>query len=236
MKSWWIDEMAHAGDEHLDDAYVAGYERKSGFDPSGDVELLVSHGLDSDSVVIDFGAGTGIFALAVAPICRRVIAVDLSPSMTAALRRRVNELGVDNVDIVDAGLLSYKHSGDPVDFVYSRNTFHQVPDFWKAIALTRIAGMSKPAALLRLRDLVFDFEPADAVRAIEEWMAGAVEDSTVGFTATELADHVRLEHSTYSWVFEPMLERTGFSILERSYNRAAYGTYLCEYVGNEGAA
>jgi ubiquinone/menaquinone biosynthesis C-methylase UbiE len=231
MWPWWIDEMAHAGDEHLDDDYVARYEAKAGFDPLPDIDLLRSRGLDADSLVIDFGAGTGVFALAVAPICRRVIAVDISPSMTSVLRTKVRESGVANVDVVDAGLLSYEHSGEQVDVVYSRNTFHQVPDFWKAIALSRIATIAKPGAMILLRDLVFDFEPSGAEFAIERWMAGAVDDPSVGYTAADFAAHLRLEHSTYSWLFEPMLERTGFVILEKAYWRAAYGSYLCQLQG-----
>ena len=48
-----------------------------------------------------------------------------------------------------------------------------------------------------------------------------------GWTADELAEHVRIEHSTYSWLFEPLLERTGFEILEREYVRGVYGAYTC---------
>ena len=58
-------------------------------------------------------------------------------------------------------------------------------------------------------------------------MAGAVDDPARGWTATELAEHVRIEYSTYSWLFEPMLERTGFEILDRDYAREAYGAYRC---------
>jgi hypothetical protein len=50
----------------------------------------------------------------------------------------------------------------------------------------------------------------------------------VGFTADELATHVRTEFSTYSWLFEAMIERVGFTILDRHYRRSAYGTYTCE--------
>ena len=69
---------------------------------------------------------------------------------------------------------------------------------------------------MRLHDLVFDFEPAQAEERIAAWMAGAVDDPARGWTADELAEHVRIEYSTYSWLFEPMLERTGFEILERA--------------------
>jgi hypothetical protein len=37
-KLWMLDELAHAGPEHLDPAFVAGYERKQGFpDPAEDL-------------------------------------------------------------------------------------------------------------------------------------------------------------------------------------------------------
>ena len=227
MRSWWLDELAHAGAEHLDEDYVAGYERKAGFEPTEDVENLVAHGLGPDSTLVDLGAGTGAFAIAAARRCARVIAVDVSPAMVAVLRRRVDDLGVDNVTVVEGGFLSYEHEGPPADAVYTRNALHQVPDFWKAIALTRIHGLLRAGGILRLRDLVHDFEPADADVAIDAWMAGAVDDPATGWTADELAEHVRLEFSTFSWLFEPMLERCGFEILERENRRGAYGAYTC---------
>jgi len=63
---------------------------------------------------------------------------------------------------VQAGLLSYEHEGEPADFVHSRNTFHQVPDFWKVMALRRIHEILRPDGVLHLQDLVFSF-PLDAV-------------------------------------------------------------------------
>src|SRR6185437_8356888 len=132
------DETAFAGPEHLDPAYVAGYDRKAAFDPADDVAVLRSHGLDNDSTVIDFGAGTGTFALAVAPYCRRVIAVDVSPAMLSALRPKAASTAAVNIAPVQAGFLSYAHDGGPVEAVYSRNALHHLPDLWKAIALRRM--------------------------------------------------------------------------------------------------
>jgi ubiquinone/menaquinone biosynthesis C-methylase UbiE len=227
---WWLDEAAHAGHEHLDPDYVAGYEAKAGYDPSDDIEVLLRHGLDEQSVVVDLGAGTGRFTVEAARRCGRVIAVDVSPAMVAALHDRVRAAGLDNVSIVQAGFLSYQHEGDPVDFVFTRNALHQIPDFWKGIALDRIASMLRPGGIMRLRDLVFDFEPSEADQRIAAWMAGAVDDPAKGWTAAELAEHVRLEHSTYSWLFEPMLQRTGFQILDKAYVRNAYGEFTCRVI------
>src|SRR5690606_18462541 len=152
--------------------------------------------------VVDFGAGTGAFVSAVAPHCRRVVAVDVSAAMVAVLRRRVAAEGLDNVEVVHGGYLSYEHTGDPADFVFSRNALHQVPDFWKGIALARVHAVLRPGGILRLHDLVFDFDPADTSARIDAWTAGAVDDPTRGWTAAELAEHVRIEYSTYSWLFE----------------------------------
>ncbi len=227
MANWWLDELANAGREHLDPTYVSGYEVKAGYDPSEDLDILSRHGLGADSTIIDFGAGTGRFAVAAAAVCGHVIAVDVSPPMTALLRNRVAALRLDNVTVIDAGFLTYEHAGDPAAFVFSRNALHQIPDFWKGIALARIAAMMAAGGILRVHDLVFDFDPSEAGERIPAWMAGAVDDSAAGWTADELAEHVRIEHSTYSWLFEPMLERTGFEILEHAYIRGAYGAFTC---------
>jgi SAM-dependent methyltransferase len=225
--TWWLDEVAHAGREHLDPGYVAGYEAKAGFDPSEDLGILRSHGLGSGSTIVDLGAGTGRFTFEAAGLCAHVIAVDVSPAMTAVLRDRVAAQRLDNVTVVEAGFLSYEQAGDPVGFVFTRNALHQLPDFWKGIALDRIATLLAPGGILRLRDLVFDFEPSQAQERIPAWLSGAVDDPALGWTADELAEHVRIEYSTYSWLFEPMLERTGFEVLEREYVRGAYGAFTC---------
>jgi len=224
---WWLDERAHAGEEHLDAGYVAGYDRKAAYDPAEDVAALRHHGLGPTSRVVDLGAGIGVFACAVAPECGQVVAVDVSPAMIRALRDRVAGRGLANVRAVQAGFLSYEHEGGPADFVFTRNALHQLPDFWKAIALDRIARLLRPGGVLRLRDLAYDFEPGEAADRIEAWLAGAVDDPQRGYTAADLELHVRSEFSTWSWQLDALLDRTGFDVVERSYRRGVYGTYTC---------
>ena len=62
---------------------------------------------------------------------------------------------------------------------------------------------------------------------IAAWMDGAVDDPSGGYTAGELAEHVRTEFSTYSWLLEPMLARVGLDVRDRSFVRSAYGAYTC---------
>lgn len=225
---WYPDELAHAGEEHLDPEYVAGYDRKSAVDTSEDVEILRGLGLGENSVVVDLGAGTGEFVLDVAPLCRRVVAVDVSPAMLAALSAKAEHQGVTNVEVVHAGLLSYEHQGDPADFLYSRNVLHHLPDFWKAMALHRAAGMLKPGGALRLHDLVYNFEPHEATSAIEAWLSRAAERPEDGWTRSELETHIREEYSTFAWLLEPIIERAGFEIREASHRpNGAYAAYTC---------
>lgn len=224
---WLFDELAHAGDEHLDPAYVAAYDAKAQTDPSADLALLRKLGLDHTSTLLDFGAGTGAFALAAAQICRCVVAVDVSAPMVERLHETSLRLGLDNVTCVRSGFLSYEHPGEPADFAYSRNALHHLPDFWKAIALRRVAAMLRPGGIFYLRDLVYSFDPQDADQVIEAWLARAPVQPEEGYNASDLATHVREEYSTYSWLLEPMLERAGFEVRDRGYIAQVFAAYTC---------
>jgi len=223
-----IDELAHAGPEHLDPAFVAGYDRKQGFpDPAGDLDAFAARGLDGGSAVVDLGAGAGQFALAAARRFGHVTAVDVSPAMLAVLRQRADAAGLANLDCVRAGFLSYQHHGQQADGVYTRNALHQLPDFFKALALDRIAGMLRAGGVLRLRDLIYDFRPADTARIFRAWFDGAAADPADGYTAADYAEHIRTEFSTFRWLLEPMLAAAGFEIVTVDFSGRLYGAYTC---------
>ena len=219
--TWHIDELAHAGLEHLDPEYVAAYDEKSPTDWSEDVAELCALGIGPASTVVDMGAGTGAFARAVAPHVARVIAVDVSEAMVAAMVKQ-------GVEAVRGGFLSYEHEGKPADAVFTRNALHHLPDFWKAAALERTARMLRPGGVLRLRDILYSFEPGEADGAITSWLAAAPSDPAKGWTAAQLAEHVREEHSTYTWLLEPMLMHVGFEIRQRWLSPSrTYAAYTC---------
>jgi ubiquinone/menaquinone biosynthesis C-methylase UbiE len=227
-RAWMLDELAHAGPEHLDPVFVAGFDRKQGYpDPAEDLAVLREHGIGRAATLVDLGAGTGRFALAAAPHVGRVVAADVSPAMLAVLRDRAAAAGLANVECVQAGFLSYEHTGAPADAVFTRNALHQLPDFWKALALQRIAGLLRPGGLLRLRDLIFDFEPAEAGAVLDGWLEDAVEDPERGYTREDFAEHLRTEFSTFRWLLEPMFAATGFTIVAAEFEGSIYGAYTC---------
>jgi SAM-dependent methyltransferase len=209
---WLLDELGHAGRENLDPGHVARYDAKEDASAAEEVALLRSMGLTADSLVVELGAGTGQFSVEVAPACARAIAVDVSEPMLDRLRAKVAERGLTNVEVVRAGFLTYEHAGAPADFVYSRYALHHLPDFWKALALDRVRGILAPGGLFRLWDVVYDFEPAEAAERIEAWCATGGDTVDAEWSRAELEEHVRDEHSTFSWLLEPMIMRSGFEI------------------------
>ena len=232
---WFPDELAHAGDEHLDPEYVLGYDRKAGVDLTEDVALLCDLGLNETHTLVDLGAGTGTLALAAAPLCRRVVVVDVSRAMLTILKEKTGRLGLKNVECVQGGFLTYEHRGEPADFVYSRNSLHHLPDFFKALALERIASILRSGGALRLHDLLFSFDPGEAEHVIEAWLASAVEEPERGWTRPEIEKDIREEHITFSWLLEPMLERAGFAIQDvRHHASRCYSAYTCSRLAKAG--
>lgn len=226
--NWFLDELSHAGEEHLDTNYVPMYDRKAGTDPAAEVAMLREHGLNETHTLVDLGAGTGTFALAVAPFCRYVVAVDVSPVMLAHLRDKAAESEIKNIECVQQGFLSYEHHGEPADFVYSRHALHHLPDFWKALALKRIADMMKPGGVLHIRDLIFSCELGEVEQVIETWLAGAATQLESGWTRSELEIHLRTEYSTFSWLLEPMLQQAGFEIRTVKHGKTRiHSEYTC---------
>ena len=90
--------------------------------------------------------------------------MDASPPVRRILKRNAKRFGLSNVESVAGGFLSYHHDGELADLVYPRNALHQLPDFWKVLALERMAAVLKSGGRLFLRDLVYSFDPDETER------------------------------------------------------------------------
>jgi ubiquinone/menaquinone biosynthesis C-methylase UbiE len=225
--SWLLDEIATAGRENLDVDHVSRYDAKEDADADSELVLLKKLDLHRQSEVVDIGAGTGQFALAAASACARVVAVDVSPVMLKRLKAKIAESNLSNVEVVQSGFLTYEHRGRPADFVYSRFALHHLPDFWKAVALERVRRIVRPGGVLRLWDIVYDFDPAEAEERIEAWCATGGSGVEGEWSRAELEEHVRDEHSTFRWLLEPMIERCGFEIEDAVYSPdGIFGQYI----------
>jgi ubiquinone/menaquinone biosynthesis C-methylase UbiE len=227
--SWVLDELSTAGREHFDAEHARRYDGKEDAGAAEELALLERLGVAGPGCcVVDIGTGTGQFALAAAAVCERVVAVDVSAVMLGRFREKAAAAGAENLELVEAGFLTYEHAGSPADAVYSRLALHHLPDFWKAVALTRIAGMLRPGGIFRLSDVVYSFAPGEAGARIERWIATGSADVEGGWTRAELAEHVRDENSTFSWLLEPMIERAGFEIVDADHSDdGMMARYVC---------
>lgn len=215
---WLLDEMNSAGRENLDADHVTKYDKKENAEAVDELNVLKKLGLKQQSLVVDMGAGTGQFTLAAASECDRVVAVDISPVMLDVLQAKINDSDLLNVDIVQSSFLTYQHQGRSADFVYSRYALHHLPDFWKAVALQRIRSILQPGGVFRLWDAVYHFEPTEAEDRLENWCTTVGNDGKDKWRRTDIEDHIREEHSTFTWLLEPMIERCNFTIEDVEYS------------------
>ncbi|MEM9881022.1 MAG: class I SAM-dependent methyltransferase [Pseudomonadota bacterium] len=215
---WILREIATAGRENLDADHVANYDRKETIDVESELSVLRSLGLNGQSHVIDFGPGTGQLTMQIAARCKRVTAVDISPVMLQQLKKNIARLSVPNIDVIQAGFLSYQHVAARVDFIYSRLVLHHLPDFWKALALANARRCLRPGGILRLVDVVYHFGPEEAEARLNAWCETLTYSEPDGsWNRADIEEHIRDEHSTFTWILEPIIERCGFRIEEAKY-------------------
>jgi hypothetical protein len=135
---WMLDELAHAGPEHLDPAFVAGYERKQGIPTRlrtwpcwSPMAWMRPHGGEP-------GRGDGPVRPRRRPLVRaghrrRHLAGDAGAAARASRRGSGCEPPLRSGGVPQ--LPARRAAGR---WVHTRNALHQLPDFGKAVALERI--------------------------------------------------------------------------------------------------
>lgn len=79
---WKFDEFKHVGVDFDDVEQVQTYDARQKTKLAEERELVQRLGIAAEHAVIEFGCGTGIFALAAAEIGANVIAIDISKTMS----------------------------------------------------------------------------------------------------------------------------------------------------------
>jgi ubiquinone/menaquinone biosynthesis C-methylase UbiE len=169
----------------------------------------------ADISMVDLGCGTGAMSIYGAKIFRKVYAVDISPEMIKQAKQKSETENVNNIEFINAGFLTYKHTSDPADLLITKFAFHHLPDFWKQIALFNMNSMLKADGILYINDVVFNFEPAQYISKIDTWLdwwRSKTDSAMVG----EIETHIREEYSTFTWILEGMIEKAGF-LIEKKY-------------------
>jgi 2-polyprenyl-3-methyl-5-hydroxy-6-metoxy-1,4-benzoquinol methylase len=171
----------------------------------------------------DIGCGNGLLACEAALIGAEVDAIDVSPAMLALAEISARDRKVA-IRTQSAGLLSFAYQPGSYDLIVSEFTLHHLPDFWKAVALSRIFAALKPGANFYLRDIVFVRTPDGTERDVEEWAEFSITNHD--FDRDSVVTHMRDEYSTFGWVIERMLVDAGFVLTSVDYHAPLHGTYL----------
>jgi putative AdoMet-dependent methyltransferase len=225
--TWQYHEPDHPGADFDAIAEVYDQNMKKVRDVQGEIEELLDFlDLKDDHTVLEIGTGTGEFALAAARCCARVYAVDLSSGMLKYVKKKAVLRDIENINFVQAGFLTYEHQGDPVDAVVTQIALHHLPDFWKQIALLRIADLLKNGGKFCLRDVVYSFEISEYEDYFKKFFAQASVKGGDKY-ALLMSDHVKNEYSTLDWIMQGIIERAGLDVLQTDHKYGFFGLYLC---------
>ena len=157
--TWLYDEFKQVGKDYSLRNEVEMYD--SSHCDFRDIEkesnaVLDTLGIGEKDIIIDFGSGTGTFAIQAALRCAKVYSVDVSQAMIDHPKNKAKKAGVSNIEFFHSGFLNFKYDGPAADFIVTIFSFHHLPDFWKGIALSRMCHMLKPGGQLFIHDVILE--------------------------------------------------------------------------------
>ncbi|HZR71581.1 class I SAM-dependent methyltransferase [Bradyrhizobium sp.] len=218
-RDWFYNQRRKVG---IDSAVASLFDRESDRDLRARAALVML-GVKKGWRVADIGCGNGLFACEAALMGAEVDAIDISPAMLALAQVEARDRKVA-IRTQSAGLLSFAYQPESYDLIVSEFTLHHLPDFWKAVAMSRIFTALKPGANFYLRDIVFVRTPDGTERDVDEWAEFSI--SNHDFNRDSVVTHMRDEYSTFGWVIERMLVEAGFELTSVDYHAPLHGTYL----------
>jgi 2-polyprenyl-3-methyl-5-hydroxy-6-metoxy-1,4-benzoquinol methylase len=220
-RDWYYNERSRIG---LDNAVASIYGAGDDADKRARAALTML-GVRRGWRVADIGCGNGVLACEAALMGAEVDAIDISPAMLALTKIYTRDRRAV-VRTQPAGLLSFAYAPNSYDLIASEFTLHHLPDFWKAVALSRIFAGLKPGANFYLRDIVYTGMPDGTERSVEQWADFNTKNHD--FAQHSVITHMRDENSTFAWVMERMLTEVGFTLLSADYHAPLHGTYLAQ--------
>ncbi len=112
--------------------------------------MLEALDLRGDESALEFGCGTGLVTALLAGSVKHVTAADSSPGMLEVLDRKRAELGLDNVETLQADVSEHTLPGT-YDLIFSSMTLHHIQDV--AALFGRLAELLAPGGRVALADL-----------------------------------------------------------------------------------
>ncbi len=137
-------------------ALVAEHQDRRAADTQARLHRLLSP--KGDERAIDVGTGAGAIAIALAPLVREVVAVDLVPELLAEARKRAPA----NVELVEADATALPYELGSFDLACTARMLHHVPR--PELVLAELNRVLRPGGTMLVVD---QLAPIDSLAAIE---------------------------------------------------------------------
>jgi ubiquinone/menaquinone biosynthesis C-methylase UbiE len=133
--------------------------------------------IPSSWTVADIGCGTGFLLLAVAPLVKKAIGIDVSSEMLRVARRKARERGLKNIDFIQCPMDEILLKDAVLDGLTASMVLHHSSDPEKAIK--EWARITKPGGKISVVELE---------KHEHEWLRDEMADVWLGFGEKELKD------------------------------------------------
>ncbi len=222
---WQWNEIQQVGTDYTDMHEVEIYESRMGSlrDIDGEnAAILRTLDLPVGAEILEIGCGTGRFSRKAAAGGYRVAAADVSRIMLDYVAMKARQENAGEIELQHAGFLTMNFAAKRFDAVVTVAALHHLPDVWKQVAFDNIFRCLKSGGQLLLRDVVFSCGRsgyADCFTKFIDDMPDALKKGATG--------HIAREFSTFDWIIEGMLQRSGFKIINKTREIDSFFVYHC---------
>ena len=129
--------------------YYDGWFYRKFIDPNlQEVREIIASFLPAGCTAIDIGCGTGALVFSLAPKCRRLVGIELSPRMLAYATRQKEKAGMDHVEFLLADASQLSQFGDKeFDAAFTSMVLHEMPAALRPKVILEMVRVAKTVIL-----------------------------------------------------------------------------------------
>ena len=89
---------------------------------------VIKQHITKEDVVLDLGAGTGVFSCVTAPHCKKVVALEITPRFAEEAQKTVEVLGINNVEVQTIKVNDIPYADNSFDVLLMVDVIHHCSD------------------------------------------------------------------------------------------------------------